>query len=63
MKPILIDNIKEEFGHNTSSNTVEVDGVKYTGYNIAKPMNYDPEYFTFIRKPLLFSKGFFKLFN
>lgn len=46
MKPILIDEIQEEFGSITSGFTVEVDGVKYEGYQIAKPMNYDPEYST-----------------
>lgn len=46
MKPILIDEIQEKFGSMSSEFTVEVDGVKYQGYQVAKPMNYDPEYST-----------------
>lgn len=44
MKKLIIDDIHEEFGDTTSQFTVDVDGVKMVGYNIAKPMNYDPEY-------------------
>lgn len=46
MKPILIDLIKDEFGSNTQQFTVKVDGKNLQGWQIAKPMNYDPEYFT-----------------
>lgn len=46
MKPILIDEINNEFGSNTESFSVDVDGAEYIGWQIAKPMNYDPEYFT-----------------
>ena len=38
MKPILIEDlIQAEF-------TVDVDGKEFKGWQIAKPMNYDPEY-------------------
>jgi uncharacterized protein (DUF2141 family) len=46
MKPILIDTIQDEFAADTGEFTVEVDGKKLKGWQIAKPMNYDPEYFT-----------------
>lgn len=44
MKPILIDDIKEEFASNTQEFTVDVDGNPMKGWQIAKPLNYDPEY-------------------
>jgi hypothetical protein len=46
MKPILIDTVPGEFGANLGEFTVEVDGKKLKGWQIAKPMNYDSEYFT-----------------
>lgn len=45
MKPMLIDLIPGELGANMEQFTVEVDGEKLHGWQIAKPMNYDPEYF------------------
>ena len=47
MKAILIDNlIKEqaEDGSISEQITVEVDGTTMEGWQIAKPLNYDPEY-------------------
>lgn len=45
MKPILIDDLIKESNDSTqSSHNVTVDGVTYTGYQIAKPLNYEPEY-------------------
>jgi hypothetical protein len=44
MKPILIDNIKEELASNSQEFTVDVNGTTMTGWQIAKPLNYDPEY-------------------
>jgi len=46
MKTILIDEIQNEFGNCQSEIKVTVDGVLMQGYQIAKPMNYEPEYFT-----------------
>jgi len=46
MKPILIDELQKEFGGTSSEFAVEVDGKKLQGYQIAKPMNYESEYFT-----------------
>lgn len=44
MKPILIDEIKDSLGNCMSECKVEIDGVEHTGYQIAKPLNYDPKY-------------------
>jgi hypothetical protein len=46
MKKILIDSVKELFGDNTSEFTVDVDGKPMKGWQIAKPLNYDKEYFS-----------------
>ena len=43
MKPFLIDEFLEN--QNTSAEfTVDVDGRELQGWQIAKPLNYDPEY-------------------
>ena len=46
MKPILIDDfIKQNTEGSTSERTsVTIDGVTYNGYQLAKPLNYDPEF-------------------
>jgi hypothetical protein len=44
MKPILIDDIQKEFGANTEQFVVKVDGEKLQGWQIAKPLNFDPKY-------------------
>ena len=46
MKPILIDDfIKQNTEDPTSERTsVTIDGVTYNGYQLAKPLNYDPDY-------------------
>lgn len=44
MKPILIDDIQEEFGSNTEQFVVEVNGKKLQGWQIAKPINFDSEH-------------------
>lgn len=46
MEPILIDEIQNKFGSISSEFTIEVDGKKLRGWQIAKPMNYGQEYFT-----------------
>lgn len=46
MKSILIDNIQDKFGSNSARFIVEVDGQKMQGSQFAKPLNYDPKYFT-----------------
>lgn len=46
MKPILIDTIKEKFLTMMTATDVTIDGEQYTGYVCAKPLNYDPEYFS-----------------
>lgn len=46
MKPILIDKIQEEFGNTTTEAKAQDDKFVYGGWVFAKPMNYDPEYFT-----------------
>lgn len=51
MKPILIDDfIKESNDSPQSSHNVTVDGTVYTGYQIAKPLNYEPEYFSSLER-------------
>lgn len=43
MKPILIDElIKKNIVQEGAS--VKIDNVVYNGYQIAKPLNYDPNY-------------------
>lgn len=42
---MLIDLIPDELGAKEQF-TVKVDGKEFQGWQIAKPMNYDPEYFT-----------------
>ena len=44
MKPILIEDFIEEHQDTTSQFSVDVDGNSYSGYQIAKPLNFDPEY-------------------
>lgn len=44
MKPILIDEFIKNADECQTETEVTIDGVLYTGYQIAKPLNYDPEY-------------------
>ena len=44
MKPILIEEFIEKHQDTSSQFNVDVDGNVYSGYQIAKPLNYDPEY-------------------
>ena len=44
MKPLLIDEIVTDGNECQTSITVTIDGIQYTGYQIAKPLNYDPNH-------------------
>ena len=44
MKPILIEEFIEQVEETSSQFNVDVDGNDYSGYQIAKPLNYDPEH-------------------
>jgi len=48
MKKILIDDLVAENtdGGSCAEFRVDVDGNTFSGYKIAKPLNYDPEYST-----------------
>ena len=46
MKPILAEEFIERHQDTTSQFSVDVDGNEYSGYQIAKPLNFDPEYFS-----------------
>ena len=46
MKPPLVDDFIKTAGENSTQVLVTVDGQKLTGYQIAKPVNYDSQYFT-----------------
>ena len=46
MKPILIDEFVKDAAEVQCECHVTVDGRELVGYQIAKPMNYDPEYFS-----------------
>lgn len=43
MKPILVDEFIKTTDTETST-SVTIDGVTYNGYQIAKPLNYEPEF-------------------
>lgn len=43
MKPILIDDLINDVS-NQSGVSVTIDGVTYNGYQIAKPLNYEPQF-------------------
>jgi hypothetical protein len=45
MKPILIDEFIKDANSMSSGTSVTVDGKVYNGYQIAKPLNYDPDFF------------------
>lgn len=44
MKPILIEELLDNYQDTTSQFSVDVDGNEYSGYQIAKPLNFDPEH-------------------
>ena len=46
MKPILAEEFIDQHSMTTSQFSVDVDGNEYSGYQIAKPLNFDPEYFS-----------------
>lgn len=46
MKPILIDEFIKDADETHEGTSVTIDGVVYNGYQIAKPLNYDPDYFS-----------------
>lgn len=43
MKPILIDELIKD-NNMSSSTSVTIDGKRYDGYQIAKPLNYEKQY-------------------
>ena len=45
-KPILVDDIRKDFGDTQEEVSVVIDGAKLTGWQIAKPLNLDKEYTT-----------------
>ena len=45
MKPILIDEVQSEF-NDSQEFEVKVNDEILKGYQIAKPLNYDPDYFS-----------------
>jgi len=47
MKPILIDEFIKNVDGCQSSSSVTIDGKVYNGYQIAKPLNYDSDYFSY----------------
>jgi len=46
MKPLLIDEFIKDANETQEGTTVTIDGIAYNGYQIAKPLNYDPDYFS-----------------
>ena len=44
MKPILAEEFIEQHQDTQSQFNVDVDGNTYSGYQISKPLNFDPEY-------------------
>lgn len=46
MKPILIDEFIKDANENQTEVKVTIDGNLLTGWQIAKPLNYDPDYFS-----------------
>ncbi len=48
MKPILIDEFIKDAGDTQSQTSVTIDGQKLNGYQIAKPINYNIEYTSFM---------------
>ena len=44
MKPILIDEFIKDISDTQESTSVIIEGQTFEGYQIAKPLNYDPEY-------------------
>ena len=46
MKPLLIDEFIKDANETQEGTTVTIDGVAYNGYQIAKPLNYTPDYFS-----------------
>ena len=46
MKPLLIDEFIKDADETQEGTNVTIDGKVYNGYQIAKPLNYDPDYFS-----------------
>jgi hypothetical protein len=46
MKPILVDEFVKDSNDCQSEVNVTINGKIFTGYQIAKPLNYDPDYFS-----------------
>lgn len=46
MKPLLIDEFINDANEAQECTSVTIDGKVYNGYQIAKPLNYDPDYFS-----------------
>ncbi len=46
MKPLLIDEFIKYANENQTEVKVTIDGNVLTGWQIAKPLNYDPDYFS-----------------
>ena len=46
MKPILAEDFISQYQDISSQFNVDVDSNQYSGYQIAKPLNFDPEHFT-----------------
>lgn len=46
MKPLLIDEFIKDANETQEGTSVTIDGEVYNGYQIAKPLNYDPDYFS-----------------
>jgi len=44
MKPILIDEFIKDISDTQEGTNVLIEGQSFEGYQIAKPLNYDPEY-------------------
>ena len=44
MKPILVEEFIEQVQDTSSQYSVDIDGNDYSGYQVAKPLNFDPEY-------------------
>lgn len=44
MKPILIDEFIKDISETQESASVLIEGQSFEGYQIAKPLNYEPEY-------------------
>jgi len=45
MKPILVEDFIKDYQETQTETKVTIDGKTYIGWQIAKPLNFEPEYF------------------